>query len=41
MPKKQKSPPSEGRFGKIVCMDKNDLTQLLADPTPNVKRGKR
>ncbi len=37
---KQKNPPSEGRFGKIVCNDKDYLTQLLADSTPNVKRVK-
>lgn len=35
--KKQKSLPSNDRLGKIVCIDKNDLTQLITDLNNNVK----
>lgn len=37
MPKKQKNPPSGGELRDKNCVDKNCLTQLLADPTSNVK----
>lgn len=38
--KKQKNPPSEGEFRDKNCLRKNDLTQLLTNPTLNVKRVK-
>jgi len=37
MPEKQKNSPSEGELGNNGCVDKNCLTQLLADSTSNVK----
>ncbi|GAG79006.1 unnamed protein product [marine sediment metagenome] len=37
MAKTKKSPPCKSRLGNCVLVDEKRLTQLLADPIPNVK----
>ena len=37
MIKEKKNPPNSGGLGKLICIDKQGLTQLLADFNSNVK----
>ncbi len=37
MARKKKNPPKKGELGKLICIDKQGLSQLLADLNTNVK----